>query len=110
MTDRSEGLRGFLTIDQAVPLGLVVAELVSNSMKYAFADRRTGGIAPFPGAGQGGVRPDRGGRRSGRGDGGRLFPATRPPPRASACGWSPPWPPSSGAAWRWTAPGDTGPP
>ncbi len=34
-----------LTIDQAVPLGLVVAELVSNSMKYAFADRRTGGIA-----------------------------------------------------------------
>ncbi len=33
-----------LCIDQAVPLGLIVAELVSNSMKHAFSDRRSGVI------------------------------------------------------------------
>lgn len=33
-----------LSIDQAVPLGLVVAELVSNCMKHAFTGRGTGEI------------------------------------------------------------------
>ncbi len=33
-----------LSIDQAVPLGLVVAELVSNCMKHAFIGRETGSI------------------------------------------------------------------
>ena len=40
---RADGVS--LSIDQAVPLGLVVAELVSNSMKHAFTDRQTGSIA-----------------------------------------------------------------
>lgn len=39
---RSEGVA--LSIDQAVPLGLVVAELVSNCMKHAFIGRGTGEI------------------------------------------------------------------
>ncbi|HOX12966.1 MAG TPA: ABC transporter substrate-binding protein [Spirochaetia bacterium] len=33
-----------LSIDQAVSLGLIVAELVSNSMKHAFTGRRSGSI------------------------------------------------------------------
>lgn len=30
--------RILLTIDKAIPLGLIINELVSNAMKYAFAD------------------------------------------------------------------------
>ena len=33
-----------LTIDKAIPLGLIVNELVSNSLKYAFPDDRNGRI------------------------------------------------------------------
>lgn len=33
-----------ISIDAAIPLGLVVTELISNSMKYAFPDRDTGTI------------------------------------------------------------------
>jgi two-component sensor histidine kinase len=34
----------FLSLDSAVPCGLIVNELVSNSLKYAFHDRQTGEI------------------------------------------------------------------
>ncbi len=34
----------FLDIDQAIPCGLIINELVSNSLKYAFPDNRTGEI------------------------------------------------------------------
>ncbi len=33
-----------LNIDQSIPCGLIVNELISNSLKYAFPDNRTGGI------------------------------------------------------------------
>jgi two-component sensor histidine kinase len=33
-----------ISIDQAVPLGLAVNELLSNAMKYAFTDGRRGRI------------------------------------------------------------------
>lgn len=33
-----------LDINTAIPLGLIVNELISNAMKYAFPDRRKGGI------------------------------------------------------------------
>lgn len=34
----------FLKLDQAIPLGLIINELVSNSMKYAFEGRKSGRI------------------------------------------------------------------
>ena len=34
----------FLDIDTAIPCGLIINELVSNSLKYAFPDRRSGTI------------------------------------------------------------------
>ncbi len=34
----------FFDVDTAVPLGLIVNELVSNSLKHAFPDRKTGKI------------------------------------------------------------------
>ena len=34
----------FLNIDTAIPLGLIINELVSNSLKYAFPDNRSGSI------------------------------------------------------------------
>lgn len=34
----------FLTIDVAIPCGLIINELVSNSLKYAFPDERKGNI------------------------------------------------------------------
>ncbi len=34
-----------LSIDQAVPLGLIVSELATNAVKYAFADGRAGTVA-----------------------------------------------------------------
>lgn len=34
----------FLNIDTAIPLGLIINELVSNSLKYAFPDNRKGSI------------------------------------------------------------------
>jgi PAS domain S-box-containing protein len=33
-----------LTIDQAIPCGLILNELISNSLKYAFPDKRSGHI------------------------------------------------------------------
>ena len=33
-----------LTIDRAIPMGLIVNELVSNAMKYAFPDTRRGTV------------------------------------------------------------------
>jgi two-component sensor histidine kinase/PAS domain-containing protein len=36
--------RIFLDIDQAIPCGLIINELVTNSLKYAFPDRRPGEI------------------------------------------------------------------
>jgi two-component sensor histidine kinase len=33
-----------ISIDQASPIGLVINELISNSLKYAFPDDRTGEI------------------------------------------------------------------
>ena len=38
----SEGIK--LGVDQAVPLGLVVHELVSNSLKHAFSDGKRGEV------------------------------------------------------------------
>jgi PAS domain S-box-containing protein len=35
----------FLTIDTAIPLGLMINELISNSLKYAFPGERTGDIS-----------------------------------------------------------------
>ena len=34
----------FLDIDRAIPCGLVLSELISNSLKYAFPDNRKGEI------------------------------------------------------------------
>lgn len=36
--------RCFLSLDQAIPCGLIVNELVSNALKYAFENRNTGEI------------------------------------------------------------------
>ena len=36
-----------LDVDSAIPLGLIINELVSNSMKYAFPDHRSGSILIF---------------------------------------------------------------
>ena len=33
-----------LNIDTSIPLGLIISELVSNSLKYAFPDKQTGEI------------------------------------------------------------------
>ncbi|WP_455429665.1 sensor histidine kinase [Methanosarcina horonobensis] len=41
-TDLEEGI--FFNMDTAVPLGMVVNELVSNSLKYAFQNRKKGEI------------------------------------------------------------------
>jgi two-component sensor histidine kinase/ABC-type nitrate/sulfonate/bicarbonate transport system substrate-binding protein len=43
-----------LPIDQAIPLGLIVGELVTNSMKHAFAGKAEGSIAVELGHGEGG--------------------------------------------------------
>ena len=42
-----------LTIDRAIPMGLIINELVSNSLKYAFPDGRGGRIAIELHAGEG---------------------------------------------------------
>ncbi|AOP34391.1 hypothetical protein A0128_11345 [Leptospira tipperaryensis] len=34
----------FMSIDRAIPIGLILNELLTNSLKYAFADRREGDI------------------------------------------------------------------
>jgi two-component sensor histidine kinase len=33
----------FVNLDQAVPAGLIINELLTNAMKFAFADKRSGG-------------------------------------------------------------------
>ena len=41
---RVEGERVFLSVDAAVPCGLIVNELISNAIKHAFPDGRTGEV------------------------------------------------------------------
>jgi len=66
----------YLDIDSAVPVGLIINELLSNSFKYAFGDGageksgdRTGGIS---GDGTGGIPGDRTGDKSGDGADGKI--------------------------------------
>jgi PAS domain S-box-containing protein len=37
----------YLNIDTSIPLGLIISELVSNSLKYAFPDDKTGDISVY---------------------------------------------------------------
>jgi two-component sensor histidine kinase len=41
---RTDFQKSFLELDQAIPCGLIVNELVSNSLKYAFQGRKKGEI------------------------------------------------------------------
>ena len=44
-----------LGVDQAIPAGLILNELISNALKHAFPDRRSGSISISGGAGNGHV-------------------------------------------------------
>ena len=86
-----------LGIDAAVPLGLIINELVSNCLKYAYTPERRGEVRV--------ELATRGRRRYvlvRRGRRGRVCrPASTPaPPRRSACSWSVPSPISSAASHR----------